>query len=150
MLQPNNIKFRKNHLYFSKGNENRCHILHFGIFGLKSLSEGHLSSSQIEIIRKILLKFLRNNTNNVMNKKKRIPLWIRIFPNNPITSIGLESRIGKGKGNVVIWSAYVRPGQILFEFNTSSQIQINKIMKYISTRLPIHIVLIKSFDFLNK
>ena len=105
MLQPKKTKFRKQQKGRIKGNAGRGHLLSNGTFGIKSLDSNFLTSRQIEAARIAATRFM----------KREGSLWIRIFPDKPITKKPLEVRMGKGKGAVEYWAAVVKPGRMLFE-----------------------------------
>ena len=105
MLQPKKTKFRKQQKGRMKGNTGRGHQLSNGMFGIKSLDANFLTSRQIEAARIAATRYM----------KREGQLWIKIFPDKPITKKPLEVRMGKGKGAVEYWVAVVKPGRILFE-----------------------------------
>ena len=105
MLQPKKTKYRKVQKGRMKGNSGRGHRLSNGMFGIKSLDSNFLTSRQIEAARIAATRYM----------KREGQLWIKIFPDKPITKKPLEVRMGKGKGAVEYWAAVVKPGRILFE-----------------------------------
>ncbi|MGB3605989.1 MAG: 50S ribosomal protein L16 [Psychroserpens sp.] len=105
MLQPKRTKFRKVQKGRMKGNTGRGHMLSNGMFGLKSMDSNFLTSRQIEAARIAATRYM----------KREGQLWIKIFPDKPITKKPLEVRMGKGKGAVEYWVAVVKPGRIMFE-----------------------------------
>ena len=105
MLQPKRTKFRNVQKGRMKGNSERGHQLSNGMFGIKSLDSNFLTSRQIEAARIAATRHM----------KREGQLWIKIFPDKPITKKPLEVRMGKGKGAVEYWAAVVKPGRILFE-----------------------------------
>ena len=105
MLQPKKTKYRKVQKGRMKGNSSRGHRLSSGMFGIKSLDSNFLTSRQIEAARMAATRYM----------KREGQLWIKIFPDKPITKKPLEVRMGKGKGAVEYWAAVVKPGRILFE-----------------------------------
>ena len=105
MLQPKRTKFRKVQKGRMKGNSGRGHLLSSGMFGIKSLDSNFLTSRQIEAARIAATRYM----------KREGQLWIKIFPDKPITRKPLEVRMGKGKGAVEYWAAVVKPGRIIFE-----------------------------------
>jgi len=105
MLQPKKTKFRKMQKGRMKGNAGRGHQLSSGTFGIKSLDTNFLTSRQIEAARIAATRYM----------KREGQLWIKIFPDKPITKKPLEVRMGKGKGAVEYWVAVVKPGRVLFE-----------------------------------
>ena len=105
MLMPKRVKWRKQMRGRMKGKSLRGADVIFGDFGLKALEPGWVSARQIEAARRAIVRTM----------KRRGKLWIRIFPDKPITHKPAETRMGKGKGNVEYWVAVVRPGRIMFE-----------------------------------
>jgi len=105
MLQPKRTRFRKQQKGRNRGLAERGSSVSFGEYGLKSLSRGHISSRQLEAARRAITRHV----------KRGGKLWIRIFPDKPITRKPLEVRQGKGKGNVEFWVAPVQPGRVLYE-----------------------------------
>ena len=105
MLQPRKTKFRKQQKGRIKGNAGRGHQIAFGSFGIKTLEEGFITSRQIEAARIAVTRYM----------KREGQVWIRIFPDKPITKKPAEVRMGKGKGAPDHWVAPVRPGRVLFE-----------------------------------
>ena len=105
MLQPKKTKFRKQHKMVPKGNATRGHELAFGTFGIKSLETGWLPSRQIEAARVAVTRYM----------KREGQIWVRIFPDKPITRKPAEVRMGKGKGAPEYWVAVVKPGTVIFE-----------------------------------
>ncbi|MDA9357179.1 50S ribosomal protein L16 [Flavobacteriaceae bacterium] len=105
MLQPKKTKYRKVQKGRMKGNSGRGTILSNGMYGIKSLDSNFLTSRQIEAARIAATRYM----------KREGQLWIKIFPDKPITKKPLEVRMGKGKGAVEYWAAVVKPGRILFE-----------------------------------
>jgi len=105
MLMPKRVKYRKQMRGRMRGKAHRGSDVHFGDLGLQSLEPGWVSARQIEAARRAMVRHM----------KRRGKVWIRIFPDKPITKRAAESRMGKGKGNVDYWAAVVKPGRILFE-----------------------------------
>ncbi len=105
MLMPKRVKYRKQMRGRMKGKASRGAEVHFGEFGLQALEPGWVTARQIESARRAIVR----------NMKRRGKVWIRIFPDKPITKRAAESRMGKGKGSVEFWVAVVKPGRILFE-----------------------------------
>ena len=105
MLQPKRTKFRKAQKGRMKGISQRGHQLSNGMFGIKSLDSHFITSRQIEAARIAATRYM----------KRQGQLWIKIFPDKPITKKPLEVRMGKGKGAVEYWAAVVKPGRIMFE-----------------------------------
>ena len=105
MLMPKRVKYRKQMRGRMKGKAHRGAEIHFGDMGLQTLEPGWVSARQIEAARRAMIRHM----------KRRGKVWIRVFPDKPITKRAAESRMGKGKGNVEFWAAVVKPGRIMFE-----------------------------------
>ena len=105
MLLPKRVKYRKQMRGRMKGKAGRGVEIHFGEYGLQALEPGWLSARQIEAARRAIVRAT----------KRRGKVWIRVFPDKPITKRAAESRMGKGKGDVEYWAAVIKPGRILFE-----------------------------------
>lgn len=104
-LMPKRVKFRKTQKGCRKGVAQGGASLAFGEYGLKSLDRGWLKSTEIEACRVTINRHM----------KRKGKLWIRIFPDKPVTKKPIETRMGKGKGNPELWVAVIKPGRILFE-----------------------------------
>ena len=105
MLQPKRTKFRKQFKGRNRGLAQRGNAVSFGEYGLKTRDRGHLTARQIEAARRAMTRFV----------KRGGKIWIRVFPDKPITKKPLEVRQGKGKGNVEYWVAQIQPGRMLYE-----------------------------------
>jgi large subunit ribosomal protein L16 len=105
MLQPSRLKFRKQHKGRNRGLSYVANKVSFGEYGLKATTHGHLTSRQIESARRAISRFV----------KRGGKLWIRVFPDKPITRKPIEVRMGNGKGNVEFYVAVVQPGRMLYE-----------------------------------
>ncbi|MBN1668109.1 MAG: 50S ribosomal protein L16 [Anaerolineales bacterium] len=105
MLMPKRVKYRKQMRGRMRGKASRGAEVHFGDFGLQAVEPGWVSARQIESARRAMVRQMR----------RRGKIWIRIFPDKPITKRAAESRMGKGKGSVEYWVAVAKPGRILFE-----------------------------------
>jgi large subunit ribosomal protein L16 len=105
MLQPKRSKYRKSHKMKIKGDAKRGHELAFGSFGIKAMDECRMTGRQIEAARIAITRFM----------KREGQVWIRVFPDRPVTSKPAEVRMGKGKGAPEYWVAVVKPGRIMFE-----------------------------------
>ncbi|URJ25275.1 50S ribosomal protein L16 [Candidatus Blochmannia ocreatus (nom. nud.)] len=131
LLQPKRTKFRKMHKGRNRGIVVNDKI-NFGDFALKAVSRGRLKSCQIESARRAISRAI----------KRQGKIWIRIFPDKPITIKPLEVRMGKGKGNVEYWVSLIQPGKILYEINgVSKEIAFNA-FKLGASKLPIQTTLI--------
>jgi large subunit ribosomal protein L16 len=105
MLMPKRVKYRKQMRGRMKGKASRGAEVHFGDFGLQAVEPGWVTARQIEAARRVMVRHMR----------RRGKVWIRIFPDKPVTKRAAESRMGKGKGNVEFWVAVAKPGRVLFE-----------------------------------
>jgi large subunit ribosomal protein L16 len=126
MLLPKRTKFRKMHRGRLKG-ISTADIVVFGEYGIKALEPVWLSSRQIEASRRSITRYVR----------KTGKIWIRIFPDKPITERAAESRMGSGKGGVDYWVAVIKPGAILFEINGLEKERACHVLKLASYKLPI-------------
>ncbi|PJE69780.1 MAG: 50S ribosomal protein L16 [Candidatus Staskawiczbacteria bacterium CG10_big_fil_rev_8_21_14_0_10_38_10] len=133
MLMPKRVKHRKWQKGRSKGIETRATQLAFGSYGLKSLGTRWISSAQIEAARRAILRYL----------KKGGKLWIRIFPDKPITSKGNEVPMGGGKGGVDHYAFPIKPGRIIFELEGVKEEIAKEAFKIASDKLPIKTKFIK-------
>jgi large subunit ribosomal protein L16 len=127
MLQPKRTKFRKMQKGRIKGNAGRGASIAFGSFAIKTMDEGFLTSRQIEAARIALNRYM----------KREGKVWIRIFPDKPITSKPAEVRMGKGKGAPSHWVAVVRPGRILFEVDSVPLEVAQEALRLASQKLPV-------------
>jgi large subunit ribosomal protein L16 len=127
MLQPKRLKYRKQHRGTRKGKATAGYYLAFGEYGLKALEPAWISARQIEAARVTIVRQLRKGGR----------LWIRIFPDKPVTKKPAETRMGKGKGNVEEWVAVVKPGRILFEIAGVNEEEAREILRLASFKLPI-------------
>jgi len=127
MLQPKRTKFRKMQTGRMKGISQRGHRLSNGTFGIKSMDTSFLTSRQIEAARIAATRYM----------KREGQLWIKIFPDKPITKKPLEVRMGKGKGAVEYWVAVVKPGRILFEVGGVSLDIAKEALRLAAQKLPV-------------
>lgn len=137
MLQPKRVKHRKMHKGRIKGNAKRGATLSFGTFGLKALEPKWITDRQIEAARVALTRHMKREGN----------VWIRIFPDKPITAKPLEVRMGKGKGAPDHWAAVVKPGRILFEADGVSLQVAKEAMELAAQKLPIKVKFVISRDY---
>jgi large subunit ribosomal protein L16 len=126
MLLPKRTKFRKVHRGRMKG-VSTANTVVFGEHGIQALEPVWLTSRQIEATRRSITRYVR----------KTGKIWIRIFPDKPITERAAESRMGSGKGTVAYWVAVIKPGAILFEINGLEQERAYQVLKLASYKLPI-------------
>ena len=127
MLQPKRYKHRKQQKGRMKGNSQRGHRLAYGSYGIKSLESTWMTSRQIEAARVAATRYM----------KREGQLWIKIFPDKPITKKPLEVRMGKGKGNVEYWAAVVRPGKVLFEVDGVPMEVAKEALRLAAQKLPV-------------
>ncbi|MGB3775605.1 MAG: 50S ribosomal protein L16 [Leeuwenhoekiella sp.] len=127
MLQPKKTKFRKQQKGRMKGNAGRGHLLANGAFGIKSLDSAFITARQIEAARIAATRYM----------KREGSLWIRIFPDKPITKKPLEVRMGKGKGAVEYWAAVVKPGRMLFEIGGVDEPLAKEALRLAAQKLPV-------------
>jgi large subunit ribosomal protein L16 len=127
MLAPKRVKFRKRQKGRMKGNAQRGNKVSFGEYGLQALEPAWISNRQIEAARVAMTRHI----------KRGGKVWIRIFPDKPITSKPAETRMGKGKGNPEGWVAPVRPGRVMFELEGVDEVTARRAMALAAAKLPI-------------
>ena len=127
MLMPKRVKYRKQMRGRMRGKALRGAEIINGDFALQALEPGWVSARQIEAARRSIVRSM----------KRRGKVWIRIFPDKPITKRAAESRMGKGKGSVEYWAAVVKPGRILFELDGISEEKAREALRLASHKLPI-------------
>lgn len=127
MLQPKHTKYRKQMKGRNRGLATRGNKVSFGEYGLKALDRGRLTSRQIEAARRALTHFIKRGGR----------VWIRVFPDKPVTKKPLEVRMGSGKGNIEFWVAVVRPGAVLYEMEGITQEQAREAFKLAAAKLPV-------------
>ncbi|MDC0579181.1 50S ribosomal protein L16 [Bacteroidia bacterium] len=127
MLSPKRIKYRKRQKGRVKGIAGRGHRVQFGDFGLKSLEPHWITSRQIEAARIALNRYM----------KREGKVWIRIFPDKPVTKKPAEVRMGKGKGSPEYWVAVIKPGTIIFEVDGVSEEIAKEAMRLAAQKLPV-------------
>jgi len=137
MLQPKKTKFRKQHKMVPRGNATRGHELSFGSFGIKSLEIAWIPSKQIEAARVAVTRFM----------KREGQIWVRIFPDKPITKKPAEVRMGKGKGNPEYWVAVVKPGTIIFEAEGVSETVAREALRLAAQKLSVNTKFIMRRDY---
>lgn len=137
MLQPKKTKYRKVQKGRMKGNSGRGHQLSNGMFGIKSLDSNFLTSRQIEAARIAATRYM----------KREGQLWIKIFPDKPITKKPLEVRMGKGKGAVEYWAAVVKPGRILFEVGGVPLEVAREALRLAAQKLPVKTKFVIARDY---
>lgn len=140
MLQPKRTKFRKMQKGKIKGNAQRGATISFGSFALKTLDEGFITSRQIEASRIAVTRHM----------KREGKVWIRIFPDKPITSKPAEVRMGKGKGAPDHWVAVVKPGRIMFEADGISLETAREAMRLAAQKLPVKTKFVVRPDYIDQ
>ena len=130
MLQPKQTKYRKMHKGRNRGLAQNGNTIDFGRFGLVAQTRGRITSRQIEAARRAMTRYVKRGGN----------IWIRIFPDKPITKKPLETRMGKGKGNVEYWVALVQPGKVLYEMSGVSEEVAREAFRLAGAKLPVKTV----------
>ena len=133
MFLPQKTKYRKQFKGRIHGNAKGCYQLNFGSYGLKALQPERITSRQIESARKAITRHL----------KRTGKLWIRIFPDVPVSKKPTEVRMGKGKGSPEFWACRVKPGRVLFEVDGVSEQIAKEALYKASAKLPIKCKIIK-------
>lgn len=139
MLQPKRTKFRKQQKGKIKGNANRGATIAFGSFGLKSLGESFISSKTIEAARVAMTRYM----------KREGKVWIRIFPDKPLTKKPAEVRMGKGKGAPDRWVAIVKPGTIMFEAEGVPLEVAKEAMRLAAQKMPVKTKFVVRRDYVE-
>lgn len=127
MLMPKRVKYRRVHRGRMKGKAMRGNTLAYGEYGLKALDPAWITSNQIEAARRAMTRYIRRGGN----------IWIKIFPDKPVTEKPAETRMGSGKGAPEYWVAVVKPGRILFEMSGVSEEVAREAMRLAAMKLPI-------------
>ena len=135
MLSPKKTKYRKQFKGRIHGSAKGNYILNYGSYGLKALEPERVTSRQIEAARKAITRYL----------KRAGRMWIRIFPDVPVSKKPAEVRMGKGKGSIEYWACRVKPGRILFEVDGVSEQIAKEALYKASAKLPIKTKTIKRF-----
>lgn len=133
MLQPKRTKFRKQQKGRNKGLAHRGSKVSFGEYGLKCLGRGRITARQIEAARRAMTRHV----------KRGGKIWIRVFPDKPITQKPLEVRQGKGKGNVEYWVANILPGKVLYEMEGVSEELAREAFALAAAKLPLQTTFVK-------
>jgi len=137
MLQPKRTKFRKMQKGRIKGLAHRGSTIAFGSFGLKTTDEGFITSRQIESARVAMTRYM----------KREGKVWIRIFPDKPITSKPAEVRMGKGKGAPSHWVAVVKPGRVMFELDGVPMTVAQEALRLAAQKLPVRTKFVVRNDY---
>ena len=127
MFMPKRVKYRKVHRGRMKGKAMRGNELAYGEYGIKALEPCWITSNQIEAARRAMTRYIRRGGN----------IWIKIFPDKPVTEKPAETRMGSGKGAPEYWVAVVKPGRVLFEMGGVSEEVAREAMRLASMKLPI-------------
>ncbi|UCG10461.1 MAG: 50S ribosomal protein L16 [Dehalococcoidia bacterium] len=127
MLQPKRVKYRKTHKGRRRGEAQAGNTVTFGEFGLRAMESAWISSRQIEAARRAITRYVRRGAN----------IWIRVFPDKPVTKKAAETRMGGGKGSPEHWVAVVKPGRIIFEMGGVSEEAAKGAMRLAAYKLPI-------------
>jgi large subunit ribosomal protein L16 len=127
MLMPKRVKYRKKQRGRMKGNAQKGNYIAFGRYGLKALGSGWITSRQIEAARVAMTRYI----------KRGGKVWIRLFPDKPVTQKPAETRMGKGKGAPEYWVAVVKPGRVMFEIEGVEEDVAKEAMRLASHKLPL-------------
>jgi large subunit ribosomal protein L16 len=136
MLMPKRVKYRKQMRGRMTGTAYRGNTVDFGDYGLMALEPAWIDSRQIEACRRSIVRYVRRTGK----------IWIRIFPDKPVTAKPAETRMGKGKGSVEKWVAVVKPGRVLFEMNGVTEEDARAAMRLAAFKLPIKTKFVKRTD----
>jgi len=139
MLQPKRTKYRKTQKGRNNGIASRGFSLSFGTFGIKSLEPAQITSRQIEAARIAMSRAM----------KREGQMWVRIFPDKPVTRKPAEVRMGKGKGNPEFWVAVVKPGTVLFEASGVSEETAQEALRLASQKLPVKTKFVVRRDYVE-
>jgi len=137
MLMPKRVKYRKAQRGRMRGKAQRGSSVAFGDFGLKALEPGWITARQIEAARVALTRQMKRDGR----------IWIRIFPDKPVTKKPAETRMGKGKGMPEFWVAVVKPGRIMFEIGGVSATIAEEALRLAAHKLPIKTKFVVSLDY---
>ncbi|VEJ36051.1 50S ribosomal protein L16 [Aedoeadaptatus ivorii] len=127
MLMPKRVKYRRQHRGRMKGVAHRGNTLTYGEYGIQALEPTWITSNQIEAARRAMTRYIRRGGN----------IWIKVFPDKPVTEKPAETRMGSGKGSPEYWVAVVKPGRVLFELGGVSEEVAREAMRLASMKLPI-------------
>jgi len=137
MLMPKRVKFRKAHRGRRRGKATRGALVSFGDFGLKAMEPGWITQRQIEASRVALTRMM----------KREGKVWIRIFPDKPVTKKPAETRMGSGKGIPEFWVAVVKPGRVMFELGGVTKIVAAEALRLAAHKLPIKTKFVTRMDY---
>ena len=127
MLMPKRVKYRRQHRGRMKGVAHRGNTLTYGEFGIQALEPTWITSNQIEAARRAMTRYIRRGGN----------IWIKVFPDKPVTEKPAETRMGSGKGAPEYWVAVVKPGRVLFELGGVEEEVAREAMRLAAMKLPI-------------
>ena len=136
MLQPKKVKFRKQQRGRMRGKAWRGHTVAFGDYGLKALEPGWITDRQIEAARVAITRFVKRSGR----------VWIRVFPDKPVTKKPQETRMGKGKGAPESWVAVVKPGRVLYEMEGVTEDVAREAMRLAGHKLPVKTKFVTRFE----
>ncbi len=136
MLLPKRVKYRKQMRGRMRGKSYRGATVAFGEYGLQALEPCWMTSRQIEAARRTMVRYVR----------RRGKIWIRVFPDKPVTKKAAETRMGSGKGSVEFWVAVIRPGRVLFEMGGIPEVEAREALRLASHKLPIKTKFIRRID----
>lgn len=136
MLMPKRVKWRKQNRGRMTGKETRGAVVSFGEYGLQALEPVWLTGRQIEAARRTMVRYI----------KRRGKVWIRVFPDKPVTKKAAETRMGNGKGAVEMWVAVVKPGRVLFEMGGITEEEAYEALRLAAFKLPCKTRIIKRID----
>lgn len=127
MLMPKRVKYRRQHRGRMKGNANRGNQLAYGEYGLQALEACWMTANQIEAARRAMTRYIKRGGN----------IWIKVFPDKPVSKKPAEVRMGSGKGAPEYWVAVIKPGKVLFEMSGVSEEVAREAMRLAAQKLPI-------------
>lgn len=136
MLMPKRVKYRKQHRGRMRGTATRGSMISFGQYGLKALEPHWITARQIEAARVAMNRYIRRGGK----------IWIRVFPDKPVTKKPAETRMGKGKGAPEFWVAVVKPGRIMFELAGVSEDIAREALRLAANKLPLKTKFIKDIE----
>ena len=136
MLMPKRVKYRRQHRGRMKGNANRGNQLAYGEFGLQALEACWMTANQIEAARRAMTRYIKRGGN----------IWIKVFPDKPVSKKPAEVRMGSGKGAPEYWVAVIKPGRVLFEMSGVSEEVAREAMRLAAQKLPIKTKFVKRLE----
>jgi large subunit ribosomal protein L16 len=137
MMMPKRVKFRKQQRGRRCGRASNCNKLDFGEYGLQALEPGWITARQIEAARVAIAKSL----------KKSGKLWVRLFPDKPVSKKPAETRMGKGKGAPEFWVAVAKPGRVMFELEGLTEVESRDALRLGASKLPVKTRVLKREEF---